>query len=317
MDSYTCQTAVLILLLKDNLLTRRTIDSVLSSTVDTEVYILENGFNIAGKSLLRDSHSDLPEVHFFQSNINLGFCGGMNHLARMVAEHNPDIKYLLLLNDDAYLDKHTIEKLLTPISSGNGSISSPRILSHEQPDIIIDDGARCIPYLFQHRANNYKHNVYDRPPTQSRVVQFCAGTCMMIHFELFQELGGFDEKFFAYFEDWDFCLRARAKGHNVIHVPNASAWHVGSASSGKNSPLYQFLMTRNRFLIARKHLNPLIFFSFFLPYFVISRVIIKSLLLLIGGERSGLKGIRKALLWISSPTSTRNKHWPIDNSLPH
>ncbi|MCZ6804924.1 MAG: glycosyltransferase [Proteobacteria bacterium] len=106
----------------------------------------------------------------------------------------------------------------------------------------------------QHTPLNAGKKLSIHEISSAREVPIVNGTCMILQIEVFKKLGGFDESFFAYFEDWDLCFRTRDLGYRILHVPEAIISHHGSATTGKNTLIYQFLMTRNRYLIARKHL---------------------------------------------------------------
>ena len=76
-----------------------------------------------------------------------------------------------------------------------------------------------------------------------------------------------DNSFFAYFEDADWCLRAKKLGYRIIYNPRARIWHAISATSKVDSPAYLYLHMRNKILMVRKH-GLLGRWILFLPYFV-------------------------------------------------
>jgi GT2 family glycosyltransferase len=75
--------------------------------------------------------------------------------------------------------------------------------------------------------------------------------CCLLRAEAVRKLGGPEPAFFAYLEDVDLALRLRRAGHSAAFVPGAIAWHEGSMSTGRRSPLKEFLVARNRRLLFR------------------------------------------------------------------
>jgi GT2 family glycosyltransferase len=78
-----------------------------------------------------------------------------------------------------------------------------------------------------------------------------SGACMLVRREIFEAIGGFDERFFLYCEDTDLCRRVWDAGHAVRFVPAAVVRHVGGHSSGAGET--QPILARSRVLYARKH----------------------------------------------------------------
>jgi len=103
---------------------------------------------------------------------------------------------------------------------------------------------------FQINQRNQKVNSVDQTPKRF----------------LFEEIGFFDEDFFAYGDDSEIGIRARLAGWKCLYVPKAVLYHKDSGSTGHYSPFKAFYVERNRFWITLKYFPlPLLFLSFFLP----------------------------------------------------
>ena len=109
------------------------------------------------------------------------------------------------------------------------------------------------------------HNQYDR-------IEKCdwfTGCCWLVPASIFLEIGLFDDSFFAYDEDLDFCIRARKAGYDILFCPFARIWHKGGmASGGRLSPKACYLDNRNRIKLVFKHADMLqkaIFFILYIP----------------------------------------------------
>jgi GT2 family glycosyltransferase len=79
---------------------------------------------------------------------------------------------------------------------------------------------------------------------------------MLIRREVLERVGLFDECFFMYYEDSDYCLRVRRAGYAIMTVPAARIWHKVSVSSdGNDSPAERYWMGRSSVLFFRKHVR--------------------------------------------------------------
>jgi GT2 family glycosyltransferase len=79
------------------------------------------------------------------------------------------------------------------------------------------------------------------------------GAFFVVRRSLFESLGGFDERFFVYYEEVDFSWRARQAGYSSVYLPGVHALHHGEASSGQVKGRRLFYLLRSRALYARKH----------------------------------------------------------------
>jgi GT2 family glycosyltransferase len=107
---------------------------------------------------------------------------------------------------------------------------------------------RACPRLFP------PHFMIGLDHAETRKVDQVMGAFLLIRRPLFEQLGGFDERFFLYYEDADLCLRARQAGWDVVHFAGAGVRHAGAGSTRKVKAwrLYQLLKSRIQF-IAKHH----------------------------------------------------------------
>jgi hypothetical protein len=309
--------AVLVIDLNHSIETEQAITAVLKSrSVNITVMLHINGSGEEHEHRLIKAFSGNPKVVISRTDKNVGFTGAINILIMKMKEAGIRDQYILLLNNDACVAPDTVAKLLSVLASQTdiGAVG-PRIMQTGKDSIIAADGACVWRRLMQQSFMNSGKRSQDCPVLPPFEVPFISGACMLIHTDIFIKLGGFDARFFAYFEDWDLCLRMRTSGYRCLHVADAVVWHMGSLTTGTDSLIYHFLMTRNRYLMARKHLPLHIFVFLFLPYFMVSRVAYKVIFLLLRKRLQGIKGIMLALAWIMAPASRKSAFWPITNTL--
>lgn len=97
------------------------------------------------------------------------------------------------------------------------------------------------------------HFLWDWDHAESRPVDQVMGAFLMIRRPLFEALGGFDERFFVYYDDVDLCARARDAGYEVRHVAEAKVWHRGQGTTERAKAHRLFYILRSRVLYAIKH----------------------------------------------------------------
>lgn len=202
-----------------------------------------------------------PDVTVIRLNQNRGFAGGCNYGIKLAMEAQSD--YVLLLNNDTTVHQDFLRFLVACAkSSPKVGIVAPMICYANKPDQVWFAGAKSILELgyFEHQ---YLNRRIDQVPANPFASDYVTGCCMLISASVINSVGMLDERFFAYFEDADFCLRARSKGYDVFCVPNSLIWHKESSSTRKNltegttSPFKHYLFARNRIVMIIKHSNVL------------------------------------------------------------
>jgi len=110
---------------------------------------------------------------------------------------------------------------------------------------------RLAPRLFPpHFVTEWAHD-------QTRTVDQVMGAFFLVRRSLFEALGGFDERFFVYYEDLDFSVRARAQGWQSVYLSTAQAFHRGQGTTEGATARRTFYFCRSRILYARKHFGAL------------------------------------------------------------
>ena len=179
------------------------------------------------------------ELHVNQHNV--GFARGVNQgLATVSTE------YVLILNPDCYLMPGAVETLVSELSAHpECAVAGPQILNE---DGSVQGSARGNPTLFTGlfgrstlltrlfpRSKLALRNVRTDPDRVARGVSFTvdwvSGACFMARRETLAGVGGFDERYFLYWEDADLCRRLRNAGHTIRYVPTATVVHSGGVSS--------------------------------------------------------------------------------------
>jgi len=181
-----------------------------------------------------------PWVKIIRLKKNYGFAKGYN-----IAINCIDAELVALLNDDTKPDPHWLEELIKTIESDSRIFAAgSKILFYDKPTLINHAGGflTIIGAGIDHGIFQKDIPKYDKP----RYVGCVCGAAMLIRRNIFLRLGGFDETYFAYFEDTDLCWRAWLLNYKCVYVPSSRVLHKGGGSWGpRKTPIRIYLGTKN------------------------------------------------------------------------
>ena len=202
-----------------------------------ETILVDNGSTDASVDFTR---RNFPEVRLIPLGENRGFSAAVNAGIRA-----SEAEYIALLNNDTEADPGWLEALVRAAESyPEAGLFASKLVDFQDRRLL--DGAgdalrqSGLPYRVGHRELD--RGQFDEP---AFVFSACAAAALYRR-ALFEEIGLFDEDFFAYCEDGDVGFRAQLAGHRCLYVPGAVVYHMGSASTGgKRSPTATRLGTQN------------------------------------------------------------------------
>ena len=178
---------------------------------------------------------------------NVGFSAGCNQGAR--AAHEPEV--LVFLNNDMRVEPSWLRELVAPIVRGECQAATAKMFSWDGKRMNSAGGGMNF-----HGIGIQKGYLDEPGPEHDRPARslFACGGAMAVDAEVFAEAGGFDEEFFAYYEDVDLGWRMWVLGHEVHYVPGAVCYHHHSSTS-RTFPVetIRLLQARNPFLACFKN----------------------------------------------------------------
>ena len=209
---------------------------------DAEVVVVDNAS--AGDDVTR-LRERLGAERVLTNPENRGYAGGMNVVLRYALER-PAVAEVLLLTPDVDLETGALTRMLEVLRSEPGAgVVGPLVIYREQPRALLGAGGVL-------EAARVRAPLLREPRTEAPyAVDWIDGCCMLLRREAIAAVGGFDERFFIYFEETDLCERIRRAGWSIWVVPSAQARHPkGDAVP----PAYYFYyMARNRYLFWQKN----------------------------------------------------------------
>lgn len=212
-----------------------------SSGVEVELLLVDNGCTSDAVTTLPVD----PRITILRPDHNLGFTGGVNLAARHARARS-----LALVNSDAIVAPDALEILVAGLAEPGVGIVSACIRLADRPDTVNSVG-NPLHVLGLSWAGGLGEPVSDHDTP--RAVSAASGACMAIRADLWNELGGLPEDFFAYAEDLELSWRTWQHGRSVRYLPTASARHHYEFS---RSPLKMYLLERNRLLFVLTAYGP-------------------------------------------------------------
>ncbi|MFL5804306.1 MAG: glycosyltransferase family 2 protein [Roseiflexaceae bacterium] len=228
-----------------------------ASTYHAQVLVVDNG---SQDGSIERIAADFPAVAVLPLGTNQGFSRGVNRGIELALARGAD--YVLLLNNDSRPAADMLAQLVDFAETRPAcGLVSPLIYQIDRPERFWVVGGWWKIYGIMHEGWDTLDSGQYNGPTRFDIV---FGTALLIRRTVLERIGCFDERFFVYYEDVDFNLRARRAGFSAFVVPAARLWHAGAYSTRQRHYLREFYLSRNRVLLFRKYLSGLHFVIFLL-----------------------------------------------------
>jgi GT2 family glycosyltransferase len=272
----------------------RTLEALSRQTVRPERVIVVDNASADGSADGLESRFPFAEVHRLREN--LGFAGGNNY----GVGHAGDVEWIALLNPDAFAEPTWLEALLRAADESPGyTFFGSRLVDAAQPQTL--DGTGDV-YHVSGLAWRRDHGkpAGRNEPGPGEIFSPCAAAAMYRR-DAFLSVGGFDESFFAYFEDTDLSFRLRLAGHRCLYVPDSVVHHVGSATTGRVSDFTIYHSLRNHVWAWAKNMpRPLVWR--YLGHHLLANAMMMGVFIANGqvgpvlrAKRDALRGLRRVL----------------------
>lgn len=219
-----------------------------------QLIVVDNGSADNSVAAIRAA---FPGVDLVETGRNLGYAGGNNVGIRHALDNGAD--HVLLLNNDTEVDPGLVDAFVAAAARHpEAGAFGARIYFHAERQRLWWAGAHWNGETA--RFEQVGENELDADGTRyasPAETPYACGCAMFLPAPRLREVGLLDDAYFLYFEETDWCYRARAAGHPSIVVPAARLWHKVSVSmGGEGSPLALYFLTRNKLLWARRHGTP-------------------------------------------------------------
>ncbi len=218
-----------------------TLEALDAQTAGCDVVVVDNASTDDTARMLADR---FPHVRVVRLDENLGFGRAVNRGVELV-----ETDVVVLVNNDVVCPPDFLEQLLRPLADPQIGMVAGVLLQHDRPGLVDTAGIELDTTL------RSWDTLWNRPVAELAGAPEPAGPCggaAAYRTSVFREAGGFDEAFFAYWEDVDLALRIRLAGHGCVRAPNARALHKHGQTLGAASPRQRELEAFGRaFVLAR------------------------------------------------------------------
>jgi GT2 family glycosyltransferase len=212
--------------------------------------VVDNGSADDSVSVLRAAY---PSVPILEAKSNLGFAGGNNLGIEWCLRHHAD--WILLLNNDTIVAPDFLDEFLRAAKEEpKAKILGAKILRYHHPDIIDHLGGFWNPQICEFVSPD--SGQLDHPYFNMRAADYVCGAALLMHRSVPETIGLLEPKFFLFWEESDFCCRAKRCGFEVWTAPGAKVWHKVSASFTGGKPHMHYFWWRSRLLWIDRNCTP-------------------------------------------------------------
>jgi GT2 family glycosyltransferase len=209
-----------------------------------EILVVDNGSADGSAAAIREAY---PQVQVIETGENLGYVGGNNLGLEYACTRNA--AYALLLNNDTEVSADFLSKMVELAEADfKIGVVGPTIYYAEPDDMIWSAGGKLdwrSGLTLLDGMDQIDRGQYGEAP---RLVDFVTGCALLVKIPVVKEVGKLDSRFFAYFEENEWCVRVTQAGYKICHLPTAKIWHKISPDHREHSPQVYYYMTRNRLL---------------------------------------------------------------------
>jgi len=209
--------------------------------------VVDNGSSDGTPAIVRSS---FPGVELIETGENLGFAGGNNVGICRAMDGAADA--VLLLNNDTTVAPDFLSELVEAMyRSDRVAAANPTIYYYDEPDVIWAAGG-AVDLRTGVASQRCIGETDSAERADEEEVDYCVGTAILMRREAVETVGLLDPAYFLYYEETDWCFRARDAGYRCIYVPTARVWHKISRGFDGNAAAQLYYFCRNRLLFLRR-----------------------------------------------------------------
>jgi len=235
--------AIVILNWNGKKLLEQFLPSVVSYSKEAEIYIADNASTDDSISFIKENY---PEITIVHNKENGGYAKGYNNALQHITT---DVH--CLLNSDIEVTKNWLLPIIKQFESDtNIAAIQPKILDFKDKSKFEYAGAGG-GFIDKYGYPYCRGRIFDTIETDTNQyndtvdIFWASGACLFIKSDVFHELNGFDEAYFAHQEEIDLCWRIQNHGYSIKYVGTSTVFHVGGATLTTQNPKKTFLNFRN------------------------------------------------------------------------
>jgi hypothetical protein len=232
----------------ENLL-KQFLPSVVAHSREATVYIADNA---STDNSIEYVQANFPSIKIIQNKENAGYAKGYNNALEHV-----DADIFCLLNSDVEVTENWLAPIIECFQQEDTAIIQPKLLDYNNKDHFEYAGAAG-GFIDKYGYPFCRGRIFDTIEKdvgqyEEASIFWASGACLFIKSEVFTDLNGFDEAFFAHFEEIDLCWRAFNQGYLTKYVNSSTVFHVGGATLKNTNPKKTYLNFRNSLFTLTKN----------------------------------------------------------------
>lgn len=210
------------------------------------VLVIDNNSADLNRKLLEEN---IPHDKLILNKRNLGYAAGNNIGIDIALKANAD--YIWILNPDIRVDKNALSILVETMQNDSTLAAvGPRILKRENPEIIFTDGEKLLMNKECHtHQKNHNKNRIEVEATLDYDIDYVDGSCILINSKAINDTGFLPEEYFLYFEETDWCSKAKQLGYNLAINSHSFVYNLTS----KKKETFHYYFMRNRLIFSKKY----------------------------------------------------------------
>ncbi|WP_338358382.1 glycosyltransferase family 2 protein [Yeosuana marina] len=236
--------------------------SIVKHSKEATVYLADNASTDDSVVFIK---SNFPSVKIIQNTVNGGYAKGYNDALK-----NLDEDIFCLINSDVEVTENWLAPIIeTFTNEANTAIIQPKLLDYNNKEYFEYAGAAGgfidkfgYPYCRGRIFNTIEKDLGQY--NDKADIFWASGACLFIRSNVFKQLSGLDECFFAHMEEIDLCWRAKNMGYHVTYVGQSEIYHVGGATLSNTNPQKTYLNFRNSLYTLTKNAKGNLFFLIFI-----------------------------------------------------
>lgn len=278
---------------------KKCLESLHEQSIKHITVVVDNGSTDNSVSLVSNNFKD---TILLKNSKNLGFAGGVNTGIKFALENNATS--IALLNNDAVADKNWLKNLfVTAKNNPTSGIISCKLLQSDKKHIDSTGDFYSVNGIpFPRGRNQIDKGQFDKDNT----VFGASGGASLYRAKMLREIGLFDERFFAYYEDVDISFRAQLAGWKVVYEPEAVAYHHIGSTSSKMGDFTRYHSIKNFLILYTKDMPAILYWKY-LPKFLYQFMRTTARSIVDRNSHVWLKSVAMFLLYLPSILSDRHK----------
>jgi hypothetical protein len=207
--------------------------------------------NSEAEPLLEEEVKNQANIKYINTGANLGFAGGNN-----AGLHLCNGELIYFINNDVEVEPDLLQPIIDCFNTHpNIGMLSTKIIFFDEKNVVQYAGATELnPYTLRNKGIGFGEKD-NRAFDECYTTAFIHGASMVVPKQVIDKVGPMYDDYFLYYEEYDWCERVKKAGYTIFYCGTSKVYHKESISTGANSPLKTYYLSRNRILFARRNFN--------------------------------------------------------------